>query len=243
MTGRTSAVTSRATVVIAVVLGVLVLGGVTYAIGQVTAPAPVEREPITVIDTTEVVIEPLPEMSSSTTPMSAESLSAPSARVSAPVRGAAAVRTAKGSSVKLTGGITVPVPKGWKVVGKPSRTGVTLGTTGAIMNVNVGQVQPGMLGTDVAADYLQSVVLPDVQGLKTSGAEAVSVGLSSVASAGQIPYTSSLVTQQGSLPIWGLVVAVIRFDGTTVVFDFFEDEAVNVDKAAAAIIKGTLRSL
>ena len=82
-----------------------------------------------------------------------------------------------------------------------------------------------------------------MQGLKTTGARAVSIGLSTVASAGQVPYTSSLVTQQGSVPIWGLVVAVIRFDGTAVVFDFFEDEAVNVDKAAAAIIKGTLRTL
>ena len=245
---RTARDTSAWTVIMTVIVGVLVLGGVTYFIGQVTAPATVTPNLADTTGDTGTVDEPADPTGTTTDFGIGEPLSAPAlgtmgggaGRVGTAVR----VPAQSAGSVSLAGGITVPVPSGYTVDQASTTKASTMMTgDGAAIAVYLAKLKPGAIATAVVQDYVQQVIAPDVQGIKVGKAQAASLKLPSIASAGGIVYEASLVTQQGSAPIYGVIFALIRYDGVVALIDTMALQTVDITPAMKTVLEGVATTM
>ena len=128
------------------------------------------------------------------------------------------VSTGGGDTQTVLGNIAVTVPSGWEV-GTAADGFVALGTDGAAFYITALPFQGD--ASQLVAAYMQEVVSAGLENVTVDGEGPTDLPTSSVVSGHVLAYQAVLATQQGSVPVEGLLVCFITQDGIGVVMETF----------------------
>jgi hypothetical protein len=129
--------------------------------------------------------------------------------------------TPGGRTETVLGDISVAVPDGWDVL-------VNDGGQVVLMNDSADAqfevIAASDLGADAAAvlnEFVTSVLSDQVEQIEVVIQQPAQLPTSAVVSGEQMVYSAVLASQQGSIPVEGLILAYVTQDGTGIVMDTF----------------------
>lgn len=252
---------SPALLIVIVAVGVLLLGGLVFAIGWLVGgsdeEAPLAEQQV-IEETTEVItpipdapapdVELIPEQPSlepipgepDVEPLPTESgMDVPAEPTSDPM---SSDPMSSGQTIEIGSGISAVVPDGWDAEALDEAT-VVMSTESGGAVLGLYTAPAGATGAELIAFYIQETLSPDMPDLETTQPEPLPVDVPSVTSAATSVYVGTYVSQQGSTPLEGIVWAFIRADGTALVIDGYWSPGVDIAEEIGEIAVSALTTM
>jgi hypothetical protein len=227
-----------ATLIMAVVLAVGLLGGGGLLIGRLTSKdhsgasnTQVATGANNEVQATEDTVPPTRELPTTTTTESratttsslrATTTTARPTTTSARSSGAgtSAGGGTSGGAVEVAEGVTFTPAPGWRVWrGNGGIVQVFASKDGAILELRVGTGYQGSSADAVLSNYAKNALSRSVTDLQTSTPTPMNTGARSVVSTSYIDYEGNLVGNNGSTRVGGFVLVLLRNDGVVVIYD------------------------
>ncbi len=114
--------------------------------------------------------------------------------------------------------VSVAVPSGWEV-GSAESGFVALATDGAAYYVTAGQVDTD--AHTLTSAYFEQAVTSQLENVQIQGEGDADLPTSSVVSGYILSYQGVLATQQGSLPVEGIIITYVAQDGVAAITETF----------------------
>ncbi len=124
---------------------------------------------------------------------------------------------AGGSVTTIGSGVQIPVPDGWSVEGSDGSS-VTMGNgQSSFIYALTGTADASSSALSILQGNLDSVLNPNNYSNLQFGQPADMQPVGSATSASQVEYDATWVDSQGSFPLHGIAVCVVRSDGTALI--------------------------
>ncbi len=245
--------------IVGVVAGVLVLGAVFFFVGRAFAGGG-DDEPVAAPSEAPGVLTPIPAPTQpSVEPIPSQPAPAPGPATPSPIESQPSSETIPAPPpttpqapeptddpdsgpntdavqiVDIGAGVEVAVPPGWEA-SQIEGGGVLISRDLASSGLYLLDVPAGTTGGDVINYWVREVVSQRLSDLQLiSEITPIPADTSpSVISAATVTYEGVLVTQQGSIPTAGFILAFVRGDGISLVINNFAFEGFDEEEATAA---------
>ena len=229
-----------------VVGGVLLLGGLVFAIGwaanggakevplaeqqvveetaEVLTPIPDAPAPMVEPIPDEPTLEPIPDEPIVEVIPEEPVLEVPNDQTGEQTTSES---TTTESMFPIGSGISAVVPEGWAAEALDEAT-VAMGTDdgGAVLAIYTAPA--GTTGAELISFYQQETLSQQMTDLDVTQPEPLALDVASITSAATALYSGTYVSQQGSFPLEGMVWAFIRADGTALVIDGYWAPGVDI---------------
>ncbi|MEZ5116111.1 MAG: hypothetical protein R2737_07575 [Candidatus Nanopelagicales bacterium] len=125
-----------------------------------------------------------------------------------------------GELVDFGGAVTFVLPPGWQVDQIDQGNAALISSDEAMALILTRAGFQKSTAEDVLAQYVQGALSEQIEGLKLAEVVPLQSNSANIVSAALQEYEGSLVSQQGSVPVQGVMFALLRQDGVVALADF-----------------------